>query len=129
MEVFGKVTDIILSRKGTSQAGNPYEIQTVVVQGSENVCFDIFGTIEHLQKNGIVKGAEGKFTIKTATNYYNGKYYQRNSLDNIRNDFKPLGTAPKTEAQQQVEAIAQTAEAVKTETEQKAPVPTDDLPF
>ena len=135
MEVFGKVSDIVLSREGTSQStGNKYQIHTVVVQGSDNVCFEVFGTLEHLQKNGIVKGAEGKFIIKTEANYYNGKYYQRMSLDNIRNDFKPLGGAPKTEAQQQVEAVAQAAEAAKEDPlEQqcsgKAPTPVDDLPF
>lgn len=134
MEVFGKVSDIVLSREGTSQStGNKYQIHTVVVQGSDNICFEVFGTLEHLQKNGIVKGAEGKFIIKTEANYFNGKYYQRNSLNDIRRDFTPLvgSEAPKakTEAEAQVEAIAQTADVVKSEGEQKAPVPTDDLPF
>lgn len=132
MEVFGKVSDIVLSREGTSEStGNKYQVHTVVVQGSDNVCFEAFGTMEHLAKFGIVKGAEGKFTLKTEANFYNGKYYQRIKLDNIRNDFKPLGGIPKTEAQQQVEAVAQAAEAAKEEPKDngQAPTPVDDLPF
>lgn len=116
MEIFGKVTDIILAREGESKmSGNPYQIQMVVVQGSENVCFEVYGTYEHLEKNMLVKGAEGKFRIKTSVSNYNGKYYQRMEMVDLRRDFTPLAQQPsapaKTEAQMQYEVIAQAADA------------------
>lgn len=137
MEVFGKVSDIVLSREGTSAAsGNPYQLQTVVVAGSDNVCFEVFGTMEHLAKNGIIKGAEGKFILKTEVSNYNGKYYQRMRLDNIRNDWKPLGgTTIKVEvkddeANKQMDAMSQAkTDAVGIEAPAPTPQPTGDLPF
>lgn len=135
MEVFGKVSDIILSREGTSQStGNNYQIHTVVVTGSDNICFEVFGTMEHLTKNGIVKGAEGKFLIKADVSFYKDKYYQRLTLDNVRNDFKPIGGTPKplvenTEASAQVEAAAQAKADAQPKDNGQEPAPTDDLPF
>lgn len=91
MEIFGKVTDIVLSREGTSQNGNHFEVYTVVLEGNEKVAADVFGTREHLEKHGITIGAEGKFTV--TTNYsksQQGRYFNRIDMD-ARTGFIPLG--------------------------------------
>jgi len=138
MEFFGKITDVVLSRKGTSQSGNDYEIQSVVMNnGTESIVFDVFGTAEHIAKFGIMKGAEGKANIKLEANYFNGKYYQRNSMTDIRNGFKMIGvvaghlgsiTDKEAEAQAQVEAMQKVNEQV-TITPEAPAVNTGDLPF
>ena len=139
MEIFGKVQKVVLAREGVAKmSGNHYQIHNVVVAGSDNVVFEVYGTAEHLQKHGMVEGAEGKFTIKTEVNEYQGRIYQRMSMMDISRDFVPLVSSqpkpaePKTEAQLQHEAMAEAAQAAKTETkpaETQAPQPNDDLPF
>lgn len=139
MELFGKIQKVVLAREGVAKmSGNHYQIHNVVVAGSDNVVFEVYGTAEHLQKHGMVEGAEGKFTIKTEVNEYQGRIYQRMSMMDISRDFVPLVSSQpkpaetKTEAQLQHETMAAAAQAAKTETnpaETQVPQPNEDLPF
>lgn len=138
MEFYGKIKAIVLAREGvTKMSGNPYQIHNVVVEGSESVVFEVYGTREHMEKYGLVEGAEGKFTVKTEANAYQDRWYQRMSMVDVRRDFKPLANSnpsePKTEGQLQHEVVAGAAQAANTPTNQTAPAeapkPNDDLPF
>lgn len=78
MEIIGKIIQVLPLQEGTSKTGNPWKVQSYVLETQEQyprkVCFEVFGE-DRIRNNSCALGDMVTVSFDIESREFNGRWY------------------------------------------------------